>query len=200
MKWPNPAMHRTGSARHASCLRTSHAALRRSVILFSLGRNHPHTMNTNLRFLICILVLCGLAPHCFARSSYIRFKTKGTNQSEDFQRLRGLQDQVRKRLLADERLVSAYAGAEMQAKREMFHQQPDSWPLYGVKGSEFEGLTVNADFISHDLWISIACQTSDLSSKKVNDLKALISTAIGDEAMKHFEISVETEPFLNLRP
>jgi hypothetical protein len=34
---PNPAMQRTGSVRHGLCLRTSRAALRRSLILFSLG-------------------------------------------------------------------------------------------------------------------------------------------------------------------
>jgi lysozyme family protein len=45
-KWPNPAMQRTGSVRHGRCsatfpptafARSVHAALRRSLILFSLG-------------------------------------------------------------------------------------------------------------------------------------------------------------------
>jgi hypothetical protein len=108
-----------------------------------------------------------------------------------------LDDQVRLRLLADGRLVSAYGLPENAAKRLLFHATNTSWPLYGVKGSEFEHFAVNADYIggarTMSLWISANFRTTDRYSKNFRDLKALISGAIGEKAMRKIEVKVEVE-------
>jgi hypothetical protein len=128
------------------------------------------------------------------RSIQVHFATK---QGTDYGWCRKLDDQVRLRLLADGRFVSAYGLPENAAKRLMFHATTSSWPLYGVKGSEFEHFSVNADYVggarTMSLWISINFRTADRYSKNFRDLKALISDAIGEEAMHQIEVKVEVE-------
>ena len=128
-----------------------------------------------------------------SRGAFVRFKTtKGVS----YEHLEELATAVKTRLLADQRFVSAYAGPDHEKKRAMFHKDSSSWPLYGVKGTEFDGTAVSVDYIYGCLWISFTCRTTDKYSQKCRDLEELIASSLGEE-MRSFTVSVEATPIFS---
>ena len=133
-----------------------------------------------------------------ARSGFVRFKSAA---GMNYDHLRKLEDEVKKQLLTDKRFISAYDLPENQAKRITFHKSQSDWPLYGVKGSEFDGSAISTDYVYRSLWISISIRSDERYSKKVRDIKTLIASAIGKEDIQNFTTSVElVSVFPNLKP
>jgi hypothetical protein len=128
-----------------------------------------------------------------SKSGALRFESQPPMTDEQEQII---EERVKRHLLKNSRLISAYALPGSEEKRASFHKTTTSWPIYGVKGSEFEGTAISVDYIrqSRDfmsLWISVALGPGDVYSKKIRDLKALITEAIGKEDIKNFTVTFE---------
>jgi len=144
--------------------------------------------------IVLALLLLGLALHVLfqmypTRLYSVHFRT---TTEAGCQRLVKRTDDIRMHLLADKRLISAYDLPENQSKKILFEVSSNSWPLYGVKGLEFEGTVVTVDSFGRNIGISINCHSSDRYSKKLWKLKRLISSIIGKEEMQDITISNET--------
>ena len=69
----------------------------------------------------------------------------------------------------------------------------DGWPIYGVAGSEFEGVSIVIYGYGRALRISVRYYSTERYSRKMRNIRELLRSVIGPLEIRDFRESMEVE-------
>jgi len=145
--------------------------------------------------LYILLLFSSLFSLAVAReqSATIYFETK---TPRGYQLLESKKDQIKEQLLKDERFVDA------KTLDPLWDQRPKiaGWLMFGSRGKAFDGIGVAYEVGGGTVWIHINCKARDVESSRVQEIRALVTAAIGEEQMKEITVRIGYENMFNTRP
>jgi hypothetical protein len=147
-----------------------------------------------ISFLLAVLILGASGLHYFIRmypdrGAQLHFSAKSRASSWTFG-TRFLE--IRKRLLQDSRVIGVdQLPQDLRAYYSRNGAAAPQWPILGAENGEFTGLSVWPEETAKGAGLRVNFRSKDMYSKKIRDMREVISTAIGEKEMSDIEVWID---------